>query len=345
MTRPELTLVENGNPVDRDAAAWFARLGADDVSEDDRARYRQWLDSDPAHRHAYQRLERLWSSLAEFAHAPELGELMRPSPWPEFTLSPRPTATPPRRWQGWVLAAAAATLAIVVLAPLRMLPNYRTTPTVDYATHRSERRSIDLEDGTRMDLDAKTRVQVRYSEGARVVVLREGRAFFKVAHDASRPFQVVSDQGGAMALGTQFETSLNGDALDVALYEGSVALLATGVESATSDRLGTLVAGQKARIRGDRMALLPKGVERGGSPGWLIGSLVFSDTPLAEAAGEFNRYSPSPIVLQGEGIGDYRITGVFRGSDADSFIEALRDVYGIRSRREADGSRVLLPPP
>ena len=59
MSKPELTLIHNNDPAGQEAAAWFARLRADDVSEADRQRHGRWMETSPDHRAAYQRVERL----------------------------------------------------------------------------------------------------------------------------------------------------------------------------------------------------------------------------------------------------------------------------------------------
>ena len=339
MSRPDLTLIDGGDGVDRQATRWFVRLRADDASEGDRRAWQQWLEASRDHRDAYAREEALWSSFGDFAASPEIGARIAEA-------SRAPQAAPVRvrgarrRWPA-AMAATLALLAVGTFAALRLAAPKEAA----YQTAIGERRSVQLDDGSRIDLDAGTQLGVRYDRGGRHIVLEQGRAFFQVAKDAARPFDVVTDAGSVRALGTQFEVSQVAGAADVALYEGSVELRARAAAEAPPQRLGVLVPGQQARLSAGRMQMRATTVAAGARPAWLSGRLVFSDTPLAEAAGEFNRYSPSPIVLQGEGIGDYRITGVFRGSDADGFIEALRDVYGIRSRREADGSRVLLPPP
>ncbi len=332
MKNTELTLIDGGDRIARQAAQWFARLRADDVSESERSRWRHWLQADPAHRLAYERVERLWSSLGDFANAPDVARRLRGG---------RRMAAE-SRWHGWHWPSLAATVLIAVGAALALLPTSRESPpdVTEYATGLGERRSVALEDGSRVELDAATRLQVRFGRDRRRITLLEGRAFFRVEKEG-RTFEVVSDHGGVQALGTRFEASRLTDALDVALYEGSVALLSKGEDTKTRSRLGVMVPGQKARVADDRMALLPQTVADRKSPGWLEGRLVFSDTPLSEALAEFNRYSPRRLVPGDASVGRQRISGVFRGDDPEGFVEALREVYGIHDRLVADGSVLL----
>lgn len=335
MKKTELTLIDGGDRVARQATHWFVRLRADDTSESDRRQWRHWLQEDPAHRLAYERMERLWSSLGDFANTREVERRLRGG-----------TGVPgERRWRGWHWPSLAATVLLAAGAlALLVIPRQSPPDVTEYATGLGERRSVALEDGSRVELDAGTRLQVRFDKATRHVALLEGRAFFRVAKDGRRPFEVVSDQGGVLALGTRFEMSRLADALDVALYEGSVALLSKGEDAAARSRLGVMVPGQKARVANDRMALLPQTVVDGESPGWLEGRLVFSDTPLSEAVAEFNRYGPRRMVLGDAAVGRQRISGVFRGDDPQGFVEALREVYNVRDRLAADGTLLLEEP-
>ncbi|WP_433853946.1 FecR family protein [Stenotrophomonas nitritireducens] len=331
MSRPDISAIDGGNPVEQQATAWFVRLRADDASERDRQAWQQWLHADPGHRAAYGRIEALWSSLGDFAAAPELA-----------TRVPRPRVAPRRapRPRRWLAAAAAATvlacatgMAFLLLAPAAVESAYRTGI--------GERRSLQLEDGTRVDLDADTRVQVRYDHRGRHVRLDGGRAFFRVARDSERPFLVQTSAGSVRALGTRFEVSRLGNAADVTLYEGSVELQGSADAARPAARLGVLVPGQRARMADQRMQVTDAAVAAGSAPGWLSGRLVFNDTPLPEAVAEFGRYSFKPVLLADPGLASYRVSGVFRGEDVEGFIQALGEVYGIPEHHTADGSHVL----
>lgn len=341
MNITDFTLIEGGNPSQRQAAEWFSRLRADDVREADRDAHRRWMDSHPDHRAAYQRLEQMWSMLGDFAHAPALDRLMHAAP-----ALPTPERRRLRpRWMPAFAAAAVLALAVIASMPLGLQQHLQREDITQFTTGDGERRSIDLEDGSRMDLDAGTRVEVRYTPEARRIALLSGRAYFKVAKDASRPFEVSSDQGLVRALGTQFETSLRGDTLDVALFEGSVALL-TKKQTLDAPPAATLTPGQQARIKSNRVILLPTRVAYRPSialPQDAKDRLVFNDTPVSEAIAEFNRRSTQKIRLEVDDLGQQRITGVFHDHDPDGFIEALGELYGLREEPSPDGTRILKP--
>lgn len=330
MNGPKLHGIEGGDPARQQAASWFARLRADDVSERDRMQWQTWLAQDPRHRHAYARLEAMWSSLGDFAPMPEIAVKVRAA----ARGLDRPPRARPLRW----VAAAALAMAMVLAGALVL--REPATPSIGYATTVGERRSLQLIDGTRVDLDTDSALRVQFDGDERRILLDKGRAFFRVAHE-KRPLRVLAEGSGVRAVGTQFEVFRREGAIDVALFQGRVELQSTRPDGDPESVLATLDPGQKARIAGDRVSFSPESVQAGGQPDWLSGRLVFDDTLLSEAIREFNRYSSQPILLETPGLGERRVSGVFRSDAADGFVEALHEVYGIRSHRSAQGAYLL----
>ena len=150
MSRPDLTLIDGGDGVDRQATRWFVRLRADDASEGDRRAWQQWLEASRDHRDAYAREEALWSSFGDFAASPEIGARIAEA-------SRAPQAAPVRvrgarrRWPA-AMAATLALLAVGTFAALRLAAPKEAA----YQTAIGERRSVQLDDGSRIDLDAGT---------------------------------------------------------------------------------------------------------------------------------------------------------------------------------------------
>ena len=61
-----------------------------------------------------------------------------------------------------------------------------------YATGLAGRRTVTLDDGSVVTLDAESRLRVHYSDGERWVTLEEGQARFSVAKD---PVTAISGSG------------------------------------------------------------------------------------------------------------------------------------------------------
>lgn len=75
-----LRVVEDADPVRTEAAARFARLHGDELSEADLAAHEAWLAADPSHRLAFERVERTWLMLSDFAAAPEISQRLAAIP-------------------------------------------------------------------------------------------------------------------------------------------------------------------------------------------------------------------------------------------------------------------------
>lgn len=336
MSSPRLNVVEGGDPIRRQAAAWFARLRADDVTENERGQCRQWLDADARHRAAYERMERLWSGAGDHAAHPEIALRVRAQ-------APAAAATrqPPRRGRGRLLAWSGAAAALIAVAAIgwRLLQPPPTVPEQQYVTAVGESRTIALEDGSRMSLDTDTRVRVRYSADERRISLLRGRAFFRVAKQA-RPFLVRTEDGSVRAVGTEFEVYRRDGEIEVALIEGRVLLLAAASGDAAPVGLAMLAPGQKASF-GQRKPLRMIDAGHAALPAWLSGKLAFDDQALSAAVGEFNRYSRRAIVLRDPALARIRVSGVFRSDDPHAFVEALQTLYPVQVSDAPGGELVL----
>ena len=76
---------------------------------------------------------------------------------------------------------------------------------------------------------------------------------------------------------------------------------------------------------------------------WRSGMLSFRDATLAEAAGEFNRYNARKIVIGDAAVGQLRIGGSFRWSNAEGFVRLLEQGFPVRADYGTD--RIVLRSP
>jgi transmembrane sensor len=94
-----------------------------------------------------------------------------------------------------------------------------------YHTGIGEQRVVDLEDDSRIVLDAATRLRVRFTSDARVVELQDGQAQFSVAKDPTRPFKVEAGGRTIVAVSTVFIVEYVDSQVRVAMMEGKVAAI------------------------------------------------------------------------------------------------------------------------
>ena len=182
---------------------------------------------------------------------------------------------------------------------------------------------IQLEDGSRVQLDTDSRLTPHLTARERRVDLGSGQAYFDVHHDPAHPFVVdVGDRMTVTALGTRFDIRRDGDAVIVSLFTGSVAV----ADTVSGERV-RLSPGQSVGMSGG--ALGPVGaIPAASQPGWREGRLSFHETPLETALGEINRYTSRRLRLANPRAASQPVSGDFSTGDVDGFAAAANAIFG-----------------
>jgi transmembrane sensor len=236
-----------------EAADWYARLRAENVTELDAARFRAWLASDPEHRREFEALDILWNELENVETSPEVtrermniaarrrlyaSAVNTPPVWQQGTLNRQresPTtqglhgkyaARPGVSRRRIIAAAAAITIAVAAGVWIQAFTAGR------YVTDIGEQRTVPLADGSVVVLNTATEIRVHFTEARRGVELIRGQASFDVAKDTRRPFIVTAGGGEVRAVGTVFDVYKRADKVTVTLIEGKIAVIPGHLEPA-----------------------------------------------------------------------------------------------------------------
>jgi transmembrane sensor len=234
----------------------------------------------------------------------------------------------PRFWSGLRICATAAAIALIALVG-GYLAYTRMVDVEVYVTGIGEQRTIRLDDGSLLYLNAHSQLEVRYSRQLREIDLGEGESIFQVAHESGRPFRVRAGTAVVEAVGTRFNVSRRGTEATVSVLEGKVRV---GADEAV-ERALSLAAGQQARIVGGQI-IRDSDADVAQAVAWRERRLVFRDDRLEQVAEEFGRYSPRRIRLEGHAARDQRITGTFDADDPEALILFLEGVEGLSVARE-----------
>ena len=195
----------------------------------------------------------------------------------------------------------------------------------DYETPVGGYEKAYLSDGSLMQLNTASRVQVRYSSDRREILLEQGEAIFSVMHMQNRPFVVRADNLVAAAVGTVFSVRLYGNGpVEVLVEEGRVAISARGGASWST----ILTPGSRAILEGEALHMREIGIDEvEGQLLWAKGELQFKSTTLEAAIREFNRYNRHQIVIDGSPAPQVMIGGVFGTSDPEAFLASLQRMH------------------
>lgn len=308
-----------------EAVFWYNERLAGDMTAEDEYRFRDWVNRSDAHREAYRAVDRAWFIAGTAKGDPVLAD--------------NPVAVPatPSRWR---LFAAVASILLVVgvgsAALTQFLIGDRAQAVQAFQTETGQRTTITLPDGSLVTLDSETDMRFTNMPSERHVELLRGRAFFKVAHNPSRPFTVTAAGKRVRAIGTAFEVSMERGEVAVVLAEGKVR-----VEEVKKAGSGTdMTPGRQLVISPDRKWTLSN-VDVKKETGWTEGRLIFMHDPLAQAIAEVNRYSTRKLTFQDGAIPDREIVGVFSAGDVESFITAL-ELNGIAKRVSTTSNEIIL---
>ena len=309
--------------LNEDAAAWFSRLQRVDLAPEERRAFDTWIDADPAHAVAYARVEATWDRAERLAASPPA----RTGP-DRFAMLSAPMS---RR------AAAAALLTVgaggMALWLKRREPVYETAV--------GERRTVALPDGSRVDLNTASKVRVAFGRDIREVRLLAGEALFEVAKDAARPFVVRAGDAAVRAVGTAFNVRLRGQAVEVTVTEGVVAV--ADRSAAERPPPARVPAGRAAIVRRGAVAVAPldnDALQR--RIAWRVGVIELRGETLGQAVAEFNRYRTAKLVLADPRLAAIRVGGTFETDESEKFLAALRSGFGVSTREGADGAVYLV---
>ena len=330
------------------AMMWRLRLSEPQWSADDEAELEVWLQSDDRHARAFERTGQVWSFFDPHLAAPEmlgarqalLGRVRRQASG-RWTGPAAVLRAPSRRAVG--IGMAAAMLAAAGIWPLASQGDV-------YRTGLGERRIIRLTDGSVVTLDAMSRLSVRYSKGARTLVLGKGQARFDVAKDPSRPFTVTARDRNVIATGTAFNIDMVDPEVRVTLIEGRVLVVSRSPQLALTRREQPaepveLTAGEAFVSRRDAPPQLVATADVAQATAWQSGRLSFDREPLGEAVERMNRYSERKITVADAATANVRVSGEFNAGDIDAFLEAVNGFLPVRVMQGADGVILQSMPP
>lgn len=300
-----------------EACDWIVRLQAGDAA--DALSFDAWLEADPAHARAYDEALSTWNEYGANAGAVEAALSERRAP---RSLSRR----------GWLAGGA---VAAAIAAAAVILPQMQTAPAPEtFHTARGEQRSVTLEDGSTIALNAGTRLTVTLARDGRRVVLDEGQALFDVAADARRPFTIAAGDRTVRVVGTRFDVRRREGRLSVTVAEGVVEVRpAQGAAGAAfrlkpGQRLSHVEGAPTARITAASPAE---------ALAWRSGRLVYRDQPLSEVVADLNAQFETPIRIEDPALAATPISGVLILDDEAAVIRRLAALVGAEPRRTPAG--------
>ena len=280
------------------ASEWLMLQWGGELQGEHRRAFAQWQAADPEHRRAWQRLQQLQQTLGGVP-ADSARAVLRDAPDTQ------------RR-------AALKLLGLLLVAGGSGYLAQRSKPwQAAFAEHRTatgEIRHVTLSDGTQLDLNSDSAVDLRFSVSERRIRLIRGEVLLTSGHDPSRPLIVETPAGDVQALGTRFAVRELPEGSRVDLYEGRLRV---------TPLHGTAVqmnAGDSLWFSARQCAALPAVSANASS--WTQHRLVAERQPLGEFVAQLSRYR-SGLLRCDQAVAGLLLTGVFPLNDTDAILAAL----------------------
>ncbi|RIV82553.1 DUF4880 domain-containing protein [Aurantiacibacter xanthus] len=303
--------MQHDDPILDQAAEWAVRVGDPGFADWDA--FTDWLEQDPAHAEAYDRVA---AAVADAAEAEAQRDVVLPAN------DEAPAAQPVMR--RWMSAAVAAAVLMVVAVGLwwgdQGVQTYETAP--------GETRLIALDDGSTIDLAADSRIALD-PDRPRLATLEKGRALFTIVHDDSNPFVLDVGADRVVDAGTVFEVRLGRKALAVGVSEGLVIFNP---------------AGQNVRVEPGQLLESPLGssevsvhsiaLEQVGE--WREGRITFERISIAELADELTSMSGLTFRAAAASAGD-EVSGSVLIAPIRADPASLGPLLGLSVRPQGDG--------
>ncbi|MEX3776877.1 FecR domain-containing protein [Pseudomonas sp. MYb118] len=281
--------------IARQAAQWLVLMHEQPLSATQQQACARWRQTDPEHERAWQRVVHVQQQLGGLPPGIAIGTLNR------------------QRRQ-----ALKALLVLAAITPAGYL-GYRISAQqgwmADFHTALGERRQMTLADGTVLNLNTDTAVDVSYDDSQRMIRLIRGEILVTTAPDpAGRPMRVTSAQGLMEPLGTRFSVRQFDGTTQLAVLQGRVR--ATPVHATAQ----IVEAGEQRSFSDTSFG--PLRMTSALNASWTQGQLAVDNMPLRDFCEELTRYRPGRLRCD-DTAADLRISGGFQLDDTDAILAAL----------------------
>lgn len=340
-------LVKHTLPMKEKEEIWpvIVRYLDNSIDDNELLMLENWLDRSNDNRRALHAADRILKASEETTQESVIDDLHLEEDWDKILNhinADTPEETRARvlhfrklrkRHQLFSTMLKVAALVLVAFTSVFFTLQYTPQQTTEYnaepvlreiTTNAGERASIELGDGSRVMMNAATKMVIpeTFSASRRSIEL-EGQAFFDVKSDRNRPFYIHTNNSVIEVIGTSFDVRSYEDGEDVVVVvrEGTVELR----EHENPDNNLIVNEGYKGTITRSNGRLMLDMIEDADTYfGWMDGRLIFKDTPIIEVFKDLERWYD--ISVQYEDVSEELMDKKFT---ADLKTRSIREVFEV----------------
>ncbi|WP_019465400.1 FecR family protein [Dyella japonica] len=344
--------------ITEQAVSWYIEQ-QEPLSERRRVAFLEWLRASPRHVAEYLAVAQMHGDLRAAAALKTIttDELVEQAssnnPVVMFPHMDRAMHEPPaprtgrahRVVAGLVAVAAAVAVAWLGVGPWRSAHGYVEQ---SYAADAAAVRSVALPDGTLVQMERGSVIDVHFDGRLRRIEVVRGNALFDVGKDADRPMLVNVGGHILQDIGTVFDVrrDVHGDTLTVisgrvrVLNAPDTPLAAFDFSLLEGEAVADLTAGQQISL-GTASVGVKEPAQIARTTAWLPADIRFQHETIGNVARRFNAYTSRPLVIENEDIAQERISGIFHADNPQAFAAYLATLPDVRVIEERDRVRIV----
>lgn len=293
--------------VAEQAVHWLLEMQQGPLDTRQQQAWEQWLNAHSEHRRAWEHIQRVNQRLRNVS-----------SPLAHATLNTPKSATR-RRALKMLLLLGAGSAVTWGLRERQLLPPLLA----DYRSPVGERRRLALDDGSQLQLNSGSAVDIRFDAQRRLIRLLEGELLLTAAQDP-RPLQVLTAHGLLESHNARFNVREYADHTQVAVFAGQVDIRGRH--------------GPAFLLGASRQASLgingtgPATALDANSGAWTEGMLVAAHMRLTDFLEELGRYRRGQLHCD-EAVANLLVSGTYPLDNSERILDLLEISLPVKVRR------------
>lgn len=295
--------------VAEQAVHWLLEMQEGALAPRRQQAWQHWLNAHSEHRRAWEHIQQVNQRLSGIA-----------APLAHATLGAPRSASRRRALKALLLVGMAGVTGLA-LRQQQVLPPLLA----DYRSPVGESRRLQLSDGSQMQLNTGSAVDVRFDGEQRLIRLLEGEMLLTAAAD-HRPLRISTEQGSLAPMGARINVRQLPGHTRIALFSGAAQVRPQGAPGYPLQ----LEAGRQVSF--DRSGWGAVTALDANSGAWAEGMLVAAHMRLADFLEEISRYRHGQLKCDTQ-VADLLISGSYPLGDTEKILHLLEVALPVRVRR------------
>lgn len=279
-----------------DALLWIVKLHSGAADDRVHQQFVAWCALSPSHQKAANEAHALWSVMSGLKTDGQTG-LIRVQ---------KPRNSVSRRQ---ILSGAASLVTLSAFGTIAYQSEWLARGRADFSTTTAGSDSFILADGSKILLNACSAFNVNFTPARRQIRLVTGQAFFTVAADRARPFEVLVGDISVTALGTQFDiaSDLANGSTNIAVVEHAVRVTtrkesqARAIDVQEGEALNVAASGEMGAIQRQDPSV---------TTAWHEGLYIAENKPLGDVIAALSRWHQGEMFVTSEKLALLQVNAV-----------------------------------